>query len=159
MGYDKKQNCWQTGKGPKHDLLYHGEESTVVCTVVQRRQVQGRMMMDVMMSSCACPQQMVVCKRKDPKYGFLPYMATHSRGSVSSLLASSYVERINSAVNLILTKGNTLLVEEEINMCTVLLMNHRFMEFMRKYHPDTANQWFKMTVISEDFLGSSDQAK
>ena len=56
----------------------------------------------------------------------------------------------------ILTKGNTLLAEEEINMCTVLRMNRRFMEFMRKYHPDAANQRFKMTVISEDFLDSSD---
>ena len=85
------------------------------------------------------------------KYGFLPYMATHSRGSVGSLLASSYPERINSAANLILTKGNTLLAEEEINMCTVLRMNRNFMEFMRRYHPDAAKQRFKMTVISEDF--------
>ena len=23
MGYDKKQNCWQTEKGLQHDLLYH----------------------------------------------------------------------------------------------------------------------------------------
>ena len=90
------------------------------------------------------------------QYGFLPYMATHSRGSVGSLLASSYAERINSAANLILTKGNTVLAEEEINMCTVLRMNRRFMEFMRKYHPDAANQRFQMTVISEDFLVSSD---
>ena len=60
------------------------------------------------------------------------------------------------AQNLILTKGNTLLAEEEINMSTVLRMNRRFMEFMRKYHPDAANQRFKMTVISEDFAGSSD---
>ena len=44
-------------------------------------------------------------------------MATHSRDSVGSLLASSYAEHINSAANLILTKGNTLLAEEEINMC------------------------------------------
>jgi hypothetical protein len=90
------------------------------------------------------------------QYGFLPYMATHSRGSVGSLLASSYAERINSAANLILTKGNTVLAEEEINMCTVLRMNRRFMEFMREYHPDAANQRFQMTVISEDFLVSSD---
>ena len=88
--------------------------------------------------------------------GFLPYMATQSRGFVSSLLASSYAERVNSAAKLILTKGNTLLAEEEINMCTVLRMNRRFMEFMRKYHPEAANQRFKMTVVSEDFLGSSD---
>ena len=75
-------------------------------------------------------------------------MATHSRGFVSSLLASSYAERVNSAAKLILTKGNTLLAEEEINMCTVLRMNRSFMEFMRKYHPDAAKQRFKMTVIS-----------
>jgi hypothetical protein len=71
-------------------------------------------------------------------------MATHSRGFVSSLLASSYAERVNSAAKLILTKGNTLLAEEEINMCTVLRMNRSFMEFMRKYHPDAAKQRFKM---------------
>ena len=70
---------------------------------------------------------------------------------VGKVLASSYAECINSAANLILTKGNTLLAEEEINMCTVLRMNHRFMEFMRKYHPDAANQRFKMTAISDDF--------
>ena len=95
-----------------------------------------------------------ILKDEDPdasKCGFLPYMATHSRGSVNSLLASSYAEYINSAVKLILTKGNTLLAEEEINMCTVLRMNRSFMEFMRKYHPDAAKHWFKLTVISEDF--------
>jgi hypothetical protein len=66
-----------------------------------------------------------ILKDQDPddsKHGFLPYMVTHSRGSVCSLLASSYGERINSTVSLILTKGNTLLAEEEINMCTVLRM-------------------------------------
>jgi hypothetical protein len=36
-------------------------------------------------------------------------------------------------------------------MRTVLRMNRSFMEFMRKYHPDTAKQRFKLTVISEDF--------
>ena len=66
---------------------------------------------------------------------------------VGSVLASSYAERVNSAANLILNK-DTLLAEEEINMCTVLRMNRGFMEFMRKYHPDAANQHFKMTVNS-----------
>jgi hypothetical protein len=64
-------------------------------------------------------------------------MATHLRGSVVSLLASSYAESIKSAANLILTKGNTLLAEEEIKMCTVLRMNRSFMEFMRKYCDET----------------------
>jgi adenylosuccinate synthase len=79
----------------------------------------------------------------------MPRTTASSRTSVGSLLASSYAERVNSAANLILTKGNTLLAEEEINMCTVLRMNRRFMEFMRKYHPDAAKQRFKMTVIPE----------
>jgi hypothetical protein len=72
------------------------------------------------------PQKRFRCLKKEDKdasrYGFLRYMATHSRGSVGSLLASSYSERVNSAANLILTKGNSLLAEEEINMCTVLRM-------------------------------------
>jgi hypothetical protein len=76
-------------------------------------------------------------------------MATHSRGSVGSLLASSYAERVNSDANLILTKGNSLLAEEEINMCTALRMNRTFMQYMRQHHPDAANQQFKMTVISD----------
>jgi len=62
-----------------------------------------------------------ILKQQDPdasNCGFLPYMDIHSRGSVGSLLASSYAERVNSAANLILTKGNTLLAEEDINMCT-----------------------------------------
>ena len=46
MGYDKKQNCWQTTKGIAHDQLYPAEESKVACAVVQRRQVQGRMMVN-----------------------------------------------------------------------------------------------------------------
>ncbi len=93
--------------------------------------------------------------QEDPdasNYGFLPYMATH-RGSVDSLLASSYAERVNSAANLILTKGNTLLGEEVINMCTGAAHEPPLpmMEFMRKYHPDATNKRLKMpvTVISE----------
>lgn len=82
------------------------------------------------------------------KYGHLPYMATHSRGSVGSLLASSFVERINSAANLIVTKGNTLLDPEEINMCTVLRMNRGYMKYMRLHHPRSSGQQFNMTTIS-----------
>jgi len=185
MGYDKGQKCWQTTKGLAHDKRYHAEESKAACALAQRREVQERLKVNVMLSSYAGPVQIVVCKRdaalaglarcytygrgrisketfvdqahrdreqrmfeagggkgkapfltkknlvewvraeysvflvlvrfmmtrcleykdEDPdatKYGFLPYMATHSRGSVGSLLASSYAERINSAANLIL---------------------------------------------------------
>lgn len=66
------------------------------------------------------------------KYGYLPIMATHSFSSVGSLCTSSFVERCNSAANLILTDGNTLLSPEEINMLTVLRINKPFMDFCRK---------------------------
>jgi len=63
------------------------------------------------------------------------------------LLASSYAERINSAANLILTKGNSLLDDAEIDMCTVLRMNREFMAFMRFNFPKVAHQTFGMTLV------------
>mmetsp|Transcript_22571 Transcript_22571/g.56025 ORF Transcript_22571/g.56025 Transcript_22571/m.56025 type:complete len:140 (+) Transcript_22571:1415-1834(+) len=80
------------------------------------------------------------------KFGFLPCMATHSRASVGTLLSASYAERINSAANLILTDGNTLLDDDEIDMCSVLRMNEPFMEFMREHYPKVAGQTFNLTL-------------
>ena len=54
------------------------------------------------------------------KYGFMPYMATGFKGSIGSLLASSFAERINSCANLVLTDGNSLLAPEELSMVVVL---------------------------------------
>jgi hypothetical protein len=100
-------------------------------------------------------------KNKDPErtmFGFLPYMATHSRGSVGSLLASSFAERINSAANIIVTKGNTLLSEEMIDMCTTLRMNRDFMVYMREHYGHISLQQFRMTVVREaNHLDDADQ--
>ena len=82
------------------------------------------------------------------QYGFLPYMATGFEGSVSSLLASSFSERVNSCANLVLTDGNSLLHPNEINMLVVLRMNREFMIFMRKYYGNLSRQQFAMTVVS-----------
>ena len=82
------------------------------------------------------------------QYGFLPYMATGFEGSVSSLLASSFSERVNSCANLVLTDGNSLLQPNEINMLVVLRMNREFMIFMRKYYGNLSRQQFAMTVVS-----------
>ena len=84
------------------------------------------------------------------KYGYLPRMATHSRASVGSLLASSFCERINSAANLIVTKGNTLLSDEEIDMCTTLRMNKGFMSFMREHYSHVSLEQFKMTILTDE---------
>ena len=64
--------------------------------------------------------------KKDPNrslFGHLPHMATSTRGSVGSLMASSYCERVNSCANLVLTDGNSCLDEKEVNMSVVLRMN------------------------------------
>ena len=69
-------------------------------------------------------------------FGCLPKMATTSRGSIGKNSAVSFCERINSAANLMMTKGNVLLTPDEVNMLTVLRMNRDFMEHMRKRHPE-----------------------
>ena len=89
--------------------------------------------------------------RSDPDratFGYLPYMATGSKASCGSFLASSYAERVNSAANLILTKGNTLLADDEVDMCVVLRMNRAFMAYMRRYFGKISRQQFRMTVVS-----------
>jgi len=54
-------------------------------------------------------------KDKDrSKYGWLPKMATCSKGSIGSLLVSSFYERINSYANQVLTFGSTLLGDGEM---------------------------------------------
>ena len=81
-------------------------------------------------------------------FGYLPQMATTSRGSIGAYLAASFCERINSAANQVVTKGNTLLSDAEVSMLVVLRMNRRFMAYMREHHPEVSQQHFQMTVLS-----------
>lgn len=83
-------------------------------------------------------------------FGYLPLMATSSRGSIAANTAVSFCERINSAANLTLTKTNSVLSPEEINMMTVLRVNRGYMEYMRKEHPKAVAQHMNMTVIGND---------
>ena len=53
-----------------------------------------------------------------------------------SLMTSSYCEHINSWVNLVWTKNNSLLFDDEIDMVVTLHMNWDFMEHMRLYYPE-----------------------
>jgi hypothetical protein len=76
-------------------------------------------------------------KIEDPDkklYGHLPMMAIGSVGSIGAFLASSFCERINSAANLVVTDGNSLLATDEIDMLVCLRMNREYMKFMRKNH-------------------------
>ena len=67
-------------------------------------------------------------------YGYLPNMALGSKGTIGGLLASSFCERINSAANLVVTNGNSLLGTDEINMLVTLRMNRDFMQFMKRLY-------------------------
>ena len=80
-------------------------------------------------------------------------MATGSRGSIGALLASGFAERVNSAANLILTKGNTLLSDEKVNMLVVLRMNRDFMKYMRKYYAHIDRSSLATTITVEDNAG------
>ena len=63
--------------------------------------------------------------------GPLPAMA---RRYVGANLAESFCERIISCANQVMTKGNTLLDDDELQMIVMLRMNRPFMEYMRREH-------------------------
>jgi hypothetical protein len=65
------------------------------------------------------------------KYGHLPKMTVTSKGVMGSLMTSSFCERINSSSNLVCTKNNNLLSDDEIDMAVTLRMNRDFMEHVR----------------------------
>ncbi|KAI9344980.1 hypothetical protein BDR26DRAFT_932541 [Obelidium mucronatum] len=77
---------------------------------------------------------------KREKYGFLPLMATCSKGQIGALPAESYCERMLSCANSILTEGNTLLGEIELEMLVLLRMNRDFMVFMREHYSHVNHQ-------------------
>mmetsp|Transcript_11130 Transcript_11130/g.25676 ORF Transcript_11130/g.25676 Transcript_11130/m.25676 type:complete len:112 (-) Transcript_11130:33-368(-) len=53
-------------------------------------------------------------------FGWIPTMASSSVGQLGALSAESYCERILSCANNVLTKGNTLLSDAELEMIVVL---------------------------------------
>ena len=76
------------------------------------------------------------------------FLATTSRGSIAGNTAFSFCERIISAANQAVTKGNTLLGSDEANILTVLRVNRKFIAHMRKHHPEASQQHFDMAVFS-----------
>jgi len=90
-------------------------------------------------------------KDKDrSKYGWLPKMATCSKGSIGSLLTSSFCERINSCANQVLTLGNTLLGDGEMEKLVMSRMNRDFMVFMRKNYPQVADEQFEFGILKAE---------
>ena len=73
------------------------------------------------------------------RQGGFTAVATHSRASIGSLLASSFCERINSGGKITLNEGNARLSQGELDRRTTLRMNKGFMNFMRKNYPRVAS--------------------
>ena len=48
----------------------------------------------------------------------------------------------------LLTHGNTLLKDDEVEKLTLLRMNKEFMKFMRKNYSHLTKQQFNMTIIT-----------
>ena len=84
------------------------------------------------------------------QFGWIPTMASSSLGQLGALSTESYCERILSCANNVITKGNTLLADIELEMIVTLRMNREFMRFMRKYYAAQAKQAFGMTVVRGD---------
>ena len=67
-------------------------------------------------------------------YGYLPLLLETLLGS---MLASSYVELVNSQAKLVMTTGRTLLAADELENVVMLRMNREFMLHMKeKYELD-----------------------
>jgi len=77
-------------------------------------------------------------------------MATCFKGSIGSLLASSFCERINSCANQVLTLGNTRLSDDEMEKLVMCRMNRDFMVFMHKNYPQVANERFKFGILKAE---------
>lgn len=56
-------------------------------------------------------------------FGYLPLMCKNSKAQLGALNAQSYVERMNSAANLVVTSNRTRLGDDVINKLVVMKMN------------------------------------
>jgi hypothetical protein len=65
------------------------------------------------------------------QFGHLSAMASCAKGQIGALNAESFCKRCLSCANLIVTGGNTILLDEKVMLLVVLCMNVDFMEFMR----------------------------
>ena len=65
-------------------------------------------------------------------------------------VASSFCERINSCANQVLTLGNILLSDGEMEKLVMCRMNRDFMVFMRKNYPQVADEHFEFEILKAE---------
>ena len=79
---------------------------------------------------------------------------TASYGQIGALNAESYCERPSASSDapgtIVLTEGNTLLKDEDLEMLVILRMNRDFMKFMRELYNYLTKQTFGRTVVDPD---------
>ena len=81
--------------------------------------------------------------------GYLPPL---SETLLGSMLASSYVERVNSQAKLVMTTGRTLVAADELAMVVMLRINRRFMAYMKeKYELDEFGE-VKLRAVAASVL-------
>ena len=83
-------------------------------------------------------------------YGLIPLMASCSYGQIGALCSESFNERILRCAGHVLTEGNTLLDDAELEMLVVLRMNRDFIEFMREHYGHLIKEQFGKTVVKEE---------
>ena len=81
-------------------------------------------------------------------YGFIPLMATCSYGQIGALNAESVCERVLSCANDVMTDGNTVLGDEELEMLVILRMNREFMKYMRENFNHLTKDHFTRTAVN-----------
>ena len=77
-------------------------------------------------------------------------MASCSYGQIGALNAESFCERVLRGAGHVLSEGNTLLDNEELEMLVVLRMNRDFMKFMRKHYKKELKEAFGRTVVHSE---------
>jgi len=77
-------------------------------------------------------------------------MATCSKGSIGSLLASSFCERIIFCANQVLILMNTFLSDGEMEKIVMCRMNRDFMVFTRKNYPQVADEQFEFGILKAE---------
>jgi hypothetical protein len=75
------------------------------------------------------------------KFGYFPMMTVATLG----VLNESFCECVLSSVKLVVSDLHVCLKPSEIWMLVMFRMNHGFMEYMRKTHPNTPLSEFKTT--------------
>ena len=83
------------------------------------------------------------------KFGYIPLTASSSFGQIGALNAESFCERILRAAGHVMTEGNTLLNDEELEMLTVLRINKHFIMKYRKIYREQLNEQFQHTVVRD----------